>query len=114
MASTHPPSAGMRWWCAATDVRVMAKMRGGGGPPGLPPGALEEMGDRIAAYPLSLMASAMQAMMQTLAEMKVGQPRSNLMDFMELRRRIGFDDYYGASERYATSARPVTGARDGS
>ena len=73
---------------------------------------MEEIGYRIAAYPLSLMASAMQAMVQTLAEMKAGQPRSNLMGFIDLRRRIGFDDYYEASERYASSARPVIGAKE--
>ncbi|MEO3480494.1 isocitrate lyase/PEP mutase family protein [Phaeobacter sp. CAU 1743] len=106
--------AEMREVCAATDAPNMANIVEGGETPDLPPEALQEIGYRIAAYPLSLMASAMQAMMQTLAEMKAGQPRSNLMDFMELRRRIGFDDYYEASERYATSARPVTGAREGS
>lgn len=54
------------------------------------------------------MASAMQAMVTTLRHMRQDE-RPGQMDFVELRRRIGFDDYYDASERYASSRREHSG-----
>jgi len=97
--------AEMREICAATDAPNMANIVEGGETPDLPTEVLEEIGYRIAAYPLSLMAAAMRAMVDTLADMQAGRPRQGLMPFDELRRRIGFDAYYETSERYATSAR---------
>lgn len=104
--------AEMREICAATDAPNMANIVEGGETPDLPPEALEEIGYRIAAYPLTLMSAAMRAMVDVLDAMKRGRPREGLMDFAELRRRIGFDEYYEASERYASSARPATPAGD--
>ncbi|MFC6689386.1 isocitrate lyase/PEP mutase family protein [Jhaorihella thermophila] len=102
----------MREICAATDAPNMANIVEGGETPDLPPEALEEIGYRIAAYPLTLMSAAMRAMVDVLEAMKQGRPRAGLMDFAELRRRVGFDDYYERSERYASSARPVTPAKE--
>ena len=52
------------------------------------------------------MASAMQAIKQTLDDLKRGiDPDPRMMQFDELRRVIGFDDYYEAEKRYASSAR---------
>ena len=63
-------------------------------------------GYSIAISPLALMASAMQAMKQTLDDLKRGiDPDPRMMPFDELRRVIGFDDYYEAEKRYASSAR---------
>ena len=45
------------------------------------------------------MARAMQGMVETLRDMKSDQ-RPGLMDFKELRQRIGFDDYYEESSAY--------------
>lgn len=98
--------AEMREVCAATDAPNMANIVEGGETPDLPPDVLQDIGYRIAAYPLSLMAAGMKAMTETLALMRAGQPRGELlMDFVELRRRIGFDDYYESSERYASARR---------
>ena len=106
--------AEMREICAATDAPNMANIVEGGETPDLPPDVLEEIGYRIAAYPLTLMAAAMRAMVEVLEAMKAGRAREKLMDFAELRRRIGFDDYYATSERYASAARPGSmGARRG-
>ena len=85
----------------------MANIVEGGTTPDLPREELEAIGYRIAAYPLSLMAAAMRAMTQTLALMRDGTPREGLMDFMELRQRIGFERYYQASEAYASARRPA-------
>ncbi|MDN3721208.1 hypothetical protein QW131_23495 [Roseibium salinum] len=84
----------------------MANIVEGGETPDLPHKELEDLGFAIAAYPLTLMASAMKAMVHTLERLKSGQDRTaDLMDFGELRERIGFNDYYEVSSRYETSRR---------
>jgi hypothetical protein len=65
---------------------------------------LHDIGFSIAAYPLSLMAAAMQAMVLSLRSMRDDQ-RPGQMDFAELRERIGFNDYYETSETYASARR---------
>lgn len=98
--------AEMREVCAATDAPQMANIVEGGETPDLPPAALEDIGYRLAAYPLSLMSAAMKAMMDVLADLGAGRPRDEkLMDFKELRRRIGFDAYYEASSAYDSARR---------
>jgi len=103
--------AEMREVCAATDAPNMANIVEGGDTPDLPREVLQDIGYRIAAYPLTLMASAMQAMVGSLQQLAADQPREGLMEFGELRRRIGFDDYYEASQGYVSSARSVTDAQ---
>lgn len=94
----------MRDICRSLPGPKMANIVEGGATPDLPNEALHDIGYAIAAYPLTLMAAAMQAMVSTLRDMR-GDARPGLMDFAELRRRIGFDAYYEASERYSTSRR---------
>lgn len=80
----------------------MANLVEGGDTPLLPPAELAAIGYRIAAYPLTLLSTAMQAMTETLERMKRGEDTADLlMDFGELRRRVGFDDYYAEEQRYA-------------
>lgn len=98
--------AEMRELCAALPGPKMANIVEGGETPDLTPEELSDIGYQIAAYPLSLMAAAMKAMVETLQLMKAGKPRTEmLMDWGQLRNRIGFDAYYEESERYATSKR---------
>ncbi|WP_422051016.1 isocitrate lyase/PEP mutase family protein [Shimia sp.] len=96
--------AEMREICAISSLPHMANIVEGGETPDLPNEALQDIGYSIAAYPLSLMASAMQAMVSCLQAMREDR-RPGLMTFSELRERIGFEDYYVASARYASSAR---------
>ena len=96
--------AEMREVCCELPCAKMANIVEGGETPDLPNAALLDIGYQIAAYPLSLMASAMQAMTTTLRAMRKDQ-RPGQMDFGELRRRIGFDDYYERSSVYASSRR---------
>jgi len=103
--------AEMREICAATDAPNMANIVEGGETPNLSREVLQDIGYRIAAYPLTLMSAAMRAMVETLEHLAKDQPRDGLMEFGELRRRIGFDDYYEASEQYVSSARSVTDAQ---
>lgn len=94
--------AEMRAICRELPGPKMANIVEGGTTPDLPNAALHDIGYSIAAYPLTLMASAMQAMVATLRTMR-GDARNGLMDFSELRERIGFNDYYETSTRYSSS-----------
>ncbi|MCG8618912.1 MAG: isocitrate lyase/phosphoenolpyruvate mutase family protein, partial [Desulfobacterales bacterium] len=83
----------------------MANMIAGGKTPVLPPEELHSIGFRIAAYPLTLLSAAMTAMVNALADLKKGKHPEDIMDFPELRQRVGFDDYYKMEARYAASSR---------
>lgn len=96
----------MQTVCRELPGPKMANIVEGGETPNLPHKELEEIGFAIAAYPLTLMASAMKAMAATLDQLKADTDRSSgLMDFGELRDRIGFNTYYDTSARYETSKR---------
>ncbi|MEM8701461.1 MAG: isocitrate lyase/PEP mutase family protein [Pseudomonadota bacterium] len=98
--------AEMETICRELPGPKMANIVEGGETPDLSHKELEDIGFAIAAYPLTLMASAMKAMTETLAKMKTDSDRAPLlMDFTELRDRIGFNDYYETSSRYETSKR---------
>jgi len=94
--------AEMRRVCAELDGPVMANIVEGGMTPALPPAQLEEIGFKIAAYPLTLLAAAMKAMMDALEAFKTGVPDEKaLMPFAEMKTRIGFDAYFAEEQRYA-------------
>lgn len=99
-------AAEMREVCEALPGPKMANIVEGGETPELSHAELRDIGYAIAAYPLTLMAAAMQAMTVALGQLRDDAPRDGLMDFAALREKIGFNDYYEASERYASSARP--------
>ena len=84
----------------------MANIVEGGLTPNLSMEQLQDVGFQFVAYPLTLLAASMQAMKQTLELMRQDLPRANhLMDFEELRDRIGFNEYYETSQFYETSRR---------
>jgi 2-methylisocitrate lyase-like PEP mutase family enzyme len=84
----------------------MVNLVQGGDTPIPSPDELTELGFSIAISPLALLASAMQAMKLALADLQNGvDPDPRMMPFDELRRAVGFDDYYEAEKRYTTSAR---------
>ena len=62
---------------------------------------LAELGYRLAAYPLSLLSSAVAAMQGALADLQAGRAPGTRVSFGELRRIVGFDDYEAFLERYA-------------
>ena len=96
----------MRAVCADLPGPKMANIVEGGETPDLAHAELRDIGYSIAAYPLTLMAAAMQAMAGALDALAQDAPRGPmLMDFVELRRRIGFDAYYETSDAYRSSAR---------
>lgn len=98
--------AEMREMVAAIPAPHMANMVEGGETPILPQAVLQDIGYAIAIYPLTLMSAAMKAMNEALLRLKSDSPRDDmLMDFAELRRRVGFEDYYAQEQRYASARR---------
>ncbi len=92
----------MRVICDELDGPKMANIVEGGMTPALPPSELEKIGFKIAAYPLTLMAAAMQAMTQALEAFRTGTPDPDtLMSFDDMKTRIGFDAYFEEEQRYA-------------
>lgn len=101
-----PHSEGeMRRICGELPGWKMANMVEGGATPILSPERLAEIGYNHVAYPLTLMSAAMRAMQQALAALHDGRPPQGLLPFEDLRRLVGFDDYYELETRY-TDRRP--------
>ena len=80
----------------------MANLLAGGLTPILPPARLAELGYRLAAYPLALLAVAVAAMRAALGEMAAGQMPEHQVDFATLRALVGFDAYDRLLDAYAT------------
>ncbi len=79
----------------------MANMLEGGKTPMVSSDDLHNLGYSIAAYPLTVLSAAMKAMQSSLTSLRAGkQPNEALLDFAELKRIVGFDDYYEAEKRY--------------
>ncbi len=98
--------AEMREVCRSLPGPLMANIVEGGHTPMLPTDELADMGFAIAAYPLTLLSAAMKAMVEALARMKSGASRESLlMDFAELRERVGFERYYHVSADYDSARR---------
>lgn len=93
--------AEMRRICSELPGWKMANMVEGGATPILPPDQLAEIGYNHVAYPLTLMSAAMRAMQEALAALRDGHPPKGLLPFEELRRLVGFNDYYDLETRYS-------------
>ena len=96
----------MRLICQEVPGCKIANIVEGGLTPNLSMNELEDIGYNMAVYPLTALSSAMKAMVDSLNKLKTDDDRSsNLMSFTELRKRVGFDDYYEVSSRYESSKR---------
>ncbi|HEX6978633.1 MAG TPA: isocitrate lyase/PEP mutase family protein [Alphaproteobacteria bacterium] len=95
----------MRRFCATIKKPCMANMVIGGKTPVLPPARLEEIGFKLAAYPVVLLSAAITAMQQAIAAL---QPSSNVaqppqVSFEELKKVVGFPEYYEQEARYVAA-----------
>ncbi|MDH3228847.1 MAG: isocitrate lyase/PEP mutase family protein [Alphaproteobacteria bacterium] len=91
--------------CEAVPGWHLANMVEEGTTPVLPAETLQDIGYSLVAWPLTLLSASMRAMREALAEMKAGRhPDDRLLGFGELRRIVGFEDYYGEDDRYAGGA----------
>jgi len=91
----------MRAVCAAVEGPKMVNLLEGGETPALPLDELEAIGFALAAYPLTLLGSAVDAMRDSLKALKQGRPAAGPTDFAELRRLVGFEAYDRDAARYA-------------
>ncbi len=92
--------------CKEVEGFKVANIVEGGLTPNLSMKELEEIGYKLAVYPLTALSSAMKSMIQVLRKMKTDQDRtSDLLDFTEIKSRIGFEEYYLKSEKYISSSR---------
>jgi 2-methylisocitrate lyase-like PEP mutase family enzyme len=87
--------------CREVPAPSMANLVEGGATPLLPPARLEELGFRIAAYPLTLLSAATRAMRDALDALSQGRTPERLVPFEQLRALVGFDAYDRERKRYA-------------
>ncbi len=90
----------MQTFCRELPGPKMANLVEDGDTPILPPERLETIGYRIAAYPLTLLSSAVRAMQESLAALSEGRKPEGLLDFEVLREIVGFPAYDEESSRY--------------
>jgi len=83
----------MRASCAAVPAPTMANMIEGGATPVLAPRDLEDIGYKLVAYPVTLLEAAVDAMKRALSALDGHGTMPPLVDFDELKRVVGFDDY---------------------
>ena len=95
-------------FCDALPGPKMANLVEGGDTPLLPPARLEEIGYRIAAYPLTLLSAATAAMLDALRALGNGEQPDRVVGFERLRKIVGFEDYDAQAERYRVEEAPIT------
>lgn len=91
--------AEMERLCNELPGPKMANMVEGGDTPILPPARLEELGFKIAAYPLTLLSTAVAAMQDALAALGRGETPEALLPFATLREVVGFPEYEAELEK---------------
>jgi len=87
-------------FCEQVPGPKMANMLEEGATPVLPPARLQEIGYRIAAYPLTLLNSAVYAMREALCDLKAGRTPQRRVDFATVQQIVGFDEYDQVLQRY--------------
>ncbi|MES9885231.1 MAG: isocitrate lyase/PEP mutase family protein [Candidatus Sedimenticola sp. 6PFRAG1] len=92
----------MERFCRETPGYKMANMLEQGDTPLIPPDELAAMGFKIAAYPLTLLSSAVAAMQSALASLKSGETPERMLAFSELREMVGFNEYDSNLKEYDT------------
>jgi 2-methylisocitrate lyase-like PEP mutase family enzyme len=94
--------AEMARFCAAMQKPCMANMVPGGKTPVLPPKELQQIGYKLALYPVTLMTSAIAAMQATLAALRPenGKDPPPSISFAELQKVVGFPDYWQRETKY--------------
>jgi 2-methylisocitrate lyase-like PEP mutase family enzyme len=92
--------AEMRAYCDTVPGPKMANLLEQGKTPLLPLPQLEQMGFKIAVYPLTLLNVSINAMRRALECLREGRTVEGLMDFETLQRIVGFQAYDAELERY--------------
>ncbi|MGD9334387.1 MAG: isocitrate lyase/PEP mutase family protein [Desulfobacterales bacterium] len=79
--------------CSEVGGCQMANILEYGNTPVLPPELLKRIGYKIAAYPLTLLSSALYAMREALYDIREGKMPERILDFRELQAVVGFPEY---------------------
>jgi 2-methylisocitrate lyase-like PEP mutase family enzyme len=84
----------------------LANMVPGGKTPVLPPAQLQEIGYKLALYPVMLMSAAIAAMQASLAALQPGAKNAQppAISFADLQKVVGFPAYWDREERYRAGA----------
>ena len=90
----------MQQYCQSVPGHKMANMIENGKTPVLPPQQLQEIGYKIAVFPLTLLNASIKAMQQSLQMLRQGQEPTNVLDFEGLKSAVGFPEYYDEFDRY--------------
>ncbi|MEN8188208.1 MAG: isocitrate lyase/PEP mutase family protein [Thermodesulfobacteriota bacterium] len=90
----------MKAYCDSVPGPKMVNMIEHGNTPIMAPEMLEEIGYKIAVFPLTLLNASILAMRTSLAMIRKGQESDNIMDFEGLKSAVGFDEYYDEFDRY--------------
>ncbi|MET0877950.1 MAG: isocitrate lyase/PEP mutase family protein [Tardiphaga sp.] len=93
----------MRQFCDAMKKPCMANLVPGGKTPVLPPATLQQIGYKLALYPVMLLSSSIAAMQATLAAMRPGStaPQPPSVGFSELQGIVGFPAYWDQETRFS-------------
>lgn len=90
----------MARFCQRIPGPKMVNLLEEGETPLLPPARLEALGYKIAAYPLTLLSSAVFAMQEALRALRGGQIPERRVDFGAIRTLVGFPAYDALLNRY--------------
>jgi 2-methylisocitrate lyase-like PEP mutase family enzyme len=102
--------AEMAAFCARIPGPKMANMLEEGVTPLLPPERLQALGYRIAAYPLTLLNTAVYAMQEALDELRAGRTPVRRVDFASIQDLVGFANYERLLGRYGGDQGGAAGA----
>ncbi len=91
----------MEEFCGRIPGPKLANMLEEGVTPVLPPARLEAIGYKIAAYPLTLLNTAVFAMREALENLKRGRTPKRRVDFQTIRDIVGFPAYDQLLDGYA-------------
>ncbi len=91
----------MEIFCQRIPGPKLANMLEEGVTPVLSPDRLENIGYKIAAYPLTLLSTAVFAMQEALEELKRGRTPQGRVDFETIRKIVGFPEYDKLLDDYA-------------
>ena len=92
--------------CNEVPGHKIANIIEGGITPNLSMNELMEIGYKLAVYPLTLLSASMKAINKSLDSILKDEDRANLLlEFTDLKKKVGFDEYYEISSKYKTSKR---------
>jgi 2-methylisocitrate lyase-like PEP mutase family enzyme len=94
--------AEMTRFCEAMQKPCMANMVPGAKTPVLPPKELQQIGYKLALYPVALLTSAIAAMQTALVALRPesGTSLPPSISFAELQKVVGFPDYWTQEAKY--------------